>query len=73
MQFYLRLLLQELFSYYQIISKKENENYDNKLSFNIFFDRDKFHNLFFKKNILYSEIVDKEIYINYCNRKYEAL
>ncbi len=55
--------IKELVSYYQIISKKENENYDNKLSFNIFFDRDKFHNLFFKKNILYSEIVDKEIYL----------
>ena len=55
--------IKELVSYYQMISKKNDENYDNKLSFNIFFDRDKLHNLFFKKNILYSEIIDKEIYL----------
>lgn len=55
--------IKELVSYYQMISKKNDENYDNKLSFNIFFDRDKLHNLFFKKNILYSEIKDKEIYL----------
>ena len=55
--------IKELVSYYQMIGKKNDENYDNKLSFNIFFDRDKLHNLFFKKNILYSEIKDKEIYL----------
>ena len=55
--------IKELVSYYQMISKKNDENSDNKLNFNIFFDRDKLHNLFFKKNILYSEIIDKEIYL----------
>ena len=33
------------------------------LNFSISFDKDKIHNLFFKRQILYSEIVDKDLYI----------
>ena len=36
-----------------MIGKKNDENYDNKLSFNIFFDRDKLHNLFLKKYFVF--------------------
>ena len=34
-----------------------------KIKFNIFFDKEKLHDLFYKRNILYSEISDKEIYL----------
>ena len=33
------------------------------VNFSVTFDKDKIHNLFFKRNILYSEITDKELYI----------
>ena len=35
----------------------------NKVNFNITFDKDKIHNLFFKKGISYSDITDKEFFI----------
>ena len=34
-----------------------------KLTFNIFFDKDKLHSLFSNKNISYSDISDKELYL----------
>ena len=45
--------IKQLVSYYQIIDKKiENKNInENIVNFNIFFDRDKLHDLFYKKNI----------------------
>ena len=50
-------------SYYQVLNDKNIKGENEKLRFNIFFDRDKLHNLFFKKDILYSEILNKEIYL----------
>ena len=50
-------------SYYQVISSKENSDNNNKIKFNIFFDKDKLHNLFYSRGILYSEINNKEIFI----------
>ena len=50
-------------SYYQVtndIEKKENKEL---LKFSVTFDKTKIHDLFFKKAILYSEILDKELYI----------
>ena len=57
--------IKQLVSYYQIIDKKiENKNInENIVNFNIFFDRDKLHDLFYKKNILYSDISNKELYL----------
>ncbi len=55
--------IKQLVSYYQVSNDKDNKSKNEKVKFNIFFDRDKLHNLFFKKNILYSEIINKEIYI----------
>ena len=56
--------IKNLVSYYQIVNKKEGEiENQSTLSFNIFFDKQKLHNLFFKNEILYSEINNKEIYL----------
>ena len=53
--------IKELVKYYNI-SKKEEEK-DDEVNFNVTFDKDKIHNLFFKKEILYSDIADKEFFI----------
>ena len=55
--------IKQLVSYYQVLNDKNIKGENEKLKFNIFFDRDKLHNLFFEKDILYSEILNKEIYI----------
>lgn len=55
--------IKQLVSYYQVLNDKDIKSENEKLKFNIFFDRDKLHNLFFQKNILYSEILNKEIYL----------
>ena len=53
--------IKELVTYYNI--SKNNENGDNKINFNIQFDKDKLHDLFYKRAISYSDILDKEFYI----------
>ena len=55
--------IKNLVLYYQIQSSDDSENKPEKTTFNIFFDKDKFHNLFFKRAISYSEIEDKEVYL----------
>ena len=42
---------------------KNLDNKNNLVNYNIFFDKDKIHNLFYKENISYSNILDKEFYI----------
>ena len=55
--------IKELVSYYQVISENDSAGRDNdKLKYNIFFDKNKFHKLFYKQGIFYSEITDKELY-----------
>ena len=54
--------IKELVSYYQIVGEAQNNEKD-KVSFNIFFDKDKLHLLFSNKNISYSDISDKELYL----------
>ena len=54
--------IKELVSYYQIVDEAQNNEKD-KVSFNIFFDKDKLHLLFSNKNISYSDISDKELYL----------
>ncbi len=51
-----------LVSYYQIADEKQS-NIKDKVNFNIFFDKDKLHTLFSNKNISYSDISDKELYL----------
>ena len=55
--------VKELVSYYQISGKGKNIENKEKVSFNILFDKDKVHDLFYKKNILYSEIPNKELFV----------
>ena len=47
--------------YYNISKNKELG--DDKISFNVKFDKEKLHDLFYKNDILYSDITDKEFYI----------
>ncbi len=54
--------IKELVSYYQVVNKKQNEK-ENIMNFNIFYDKDKLFSLFFSKNISYSEINSKELYL----------
>ena len=55
--------IKELVSYYQVISNEDNTKNEETVILNIFFDKDKLHNLFYEKNISYSEITDKEFYL----------
>ena len=55
--------IKELVSYYQVISNAENDKKEDIVIFNIFFDKDKLHNLFYEKDISYAEITDKEFYL----------
>ena len=51
--------IRELVTYYNISKKSDNDN----VIFNVTFDRDKIHNLFYNREILYSDIVDKDFYV----------
>ena len=52
--------IRKLISYYQIISENENKE-NNNVKINVFFDKDKMHDFFFGKNILYSDIINTEV------------
>ncbi len=53
--------IKELISYYQIIDENDENKRNQNLKVNIFFDRNKVHNFFYKKNILYSDVINTEI------------
>ena len=55
--------IKELVTYYQVSNKMNNNNNFEKIIYNITFDKDKIHELFYKKGISYSEIINKELYI----------
>ncbi len=56
--------INDLVAYYQVLSEKEeNKKASDKLNYNIFFDKDKLYDLFFKKNISYSEVLNKEVFL----------
>ena len=54
--------IKDLVTYYQVSSKIEGIS-NNKINYNISFNKDKIHKLFYEKNISYSEISDKELFI----------
>ena len=56
-------IIKELVIYYQISDNVDEDKNKEFLNFNVTFDKDKIHNLFYKSGILYSEITDKEIFI----------
>ncbi len=54
--------IKDLVSYYQIITEK-NKVENLKMFFNISFDKEKLHNLFFKNEVSYSDIINEELYL----------
>lgn len=55
--------IKRLVSYYQISSIDSKKNEEENVNFSVTFDKEKMHDLFYKKNISYSEISDKEFYV----------
>ena len=55
--------IKQLVTFYQISNSIDSNSKEELVNFSVTFDKDKIHNLFFKRNILYSEITDKELYI----------
>ena len=56
-------LINQLVTYYQISNIIDEETKDELVSFSITFDKDKIHELFYEKGILYSKVTDKELFI----------
>ncbi len=54
--------IKNLVTYYQITNKNKKEIEDN-LAYNIQFDKEKLHDLFYRLNISYADISNQEIYI----------
>ena len=55
--------IKDLVSYYQIITENDGSEKSNSIIYNIYFDKDKIHNLFFNLGIFYSDITNKEFYL----------
>ncbi len=55
--------IKKLVAYYQITNIDDKEKTDELVNFSVTFDKEKIHDLFYKKGISYSEISDKELYI----------
>ncbi len=56
-------IIKQLVTYYQMTSLEDEEKKKELVKFSISFDKDKMHDLFYKRNILYSEISNKELFI----------
>ncbi len=55
--------VKSLVSYYQVITIDLDNIAEKKMSYNIFFDKEKMHDLFYKTGISYSDIINREIYL----------
>ena len=55
--------IKQLVTHYQISNSLDDKKNSESINFSITFDKDKIHNLFFKRGISYSEILDKELYV----------
>ena len=53
--------IKKLISYYQIMSEDEKKENNNNIKINVFFEKDKMHNFFYSRNILYSDIINTEV------------
>ena len=56
-------LIKQLVAYYQITNVSKENDKDELVNFSVTFDKDKIHDIFYKRGISYSEISDKELYI----------
>ena len=52
--------IKKLISYYQIINDDQNTK-NRKKKINVSFDKDRMHNFFYNRNLLYSDILDTEV------------
>ncbi len=52
--------VKDLILYYQIINPEQN-NEENVTKINVFFDKDKMHNFFDNRNVLYSDLTNTEV------------
>ena len=55
--------IKKLVTYYQITNISNEKDKKELVSFSVTFDKDKIHNLFYKRGIYYSEVSEKELYI----------
>ena len=55
--------IKKLVKYYQVTDIADEQSKKNLVNFSVTFDKEKIHNLFYTRGILYSEILDKEFYI----------
>tara|TARA_A100001015_G_scaffold185800_1_gene206757 strand:- start:1256 stop:2302 length:1047 start_codon:yes stop_codon:yes gene_type:complete len=55
--------IKKLVTYYQISNIPDEEKKDEQVNFSVTFDKDKIHDLFYQRGILYSRITDKELYV----------
>tara|TARA_Y200000002_G_scaffold206552_1_gene170384 strand:+ start:2135 stop:3169 length:1035 start_codon:yes stop_codon:yes gene_type:complete len=55
--------IKQLVTYYQITNASGEKKNEELVNFSVTFDKDKIHDLFYKRGISYSEISDKELYI----------
>ncbi len=55
--------IKQLVTYYQISNISDEEKKKQLINFNITFDKDKIHDLFYKLGISYSDVSEKELYI----------
>lgn len=55
--------IKDLVSYYQVLETETDKLDNNKIIFNILFDKQKLHSLFYSSGILYSEISNKELFV----------
>jgi len=53
--------IKKLISYYQIIDQDKQDEVKSNIKVNVFFDKDRMHNFFYNKNILYSDIINTEV------------
>ena len=56
-------LIKQLVMYYQIIDIPKKNQREGLVNFSVTFDKAKMHDLFYKRGISYSEILDKELYV----------
>ena len=55
--------IKRLVTYYQVSNITEKDQNKEFVNFSITFDKEKIHDLFYKKGISYSEILDKDLYV----------
>ncbi len=53
--------IKDLISYYQIITPNSENNENKNIIVNVFFNKKEIHKFFYKKNLLYSDIINTEV------------